>query len=64
VGYGFRNFTHPDYNGGVSPFDVWLPYSCKTELESFNSFLRLNQVDLTRDYVLLEKQVKTLVDSN
>jgi hypothetical protein len=32
-------------------------------LESFQTFLKLNQVDLTQEYILVEKQVKTLVES-
>ena len=38
-GYGYRNFIHPDYNGGSSVFDVWIPYSCKTRIESLHSLL-------------------------
>ncbi|MBK8807794.1 MAG: hypothetical protein IPO21_14565 [Bacteroidales bacterium] len=36
-GYGFRNYIMPDYNGGSSPFDVYIPYSCNTPKESIKS---------------------------
>jgi hypothetical protein len=36
-GYGFRNYIMPDYNGGSSPFEIYIPYSCKTTKESIQS---------------------------
>lgn len=36
-GYGFRNYIMSDYNGGSSPFEVYIPYSCKTAKDSIQS---------------------------
>lgn len=56
-GYGYRNFTQSDYNGGSSPFDVWIPYSCKTVKESLQSLIKANGLDEAKNYIILKKKL-------
>jgi len=54
-GYGYKNYKCGDYNGGSSPFDVWVAYHLKTAHASFVSWVRAQGVTEENPYLLIKK---------